>query len=63
MIRRTVGVNIQLCPKTERTNGDVSWDPQREVFFEWFLRLFIEHEFIDADVRGVSETKGSRNNR
>ena len=49
----TFGVNVQVCSEAERTDGDVGGDPHQEVFFEWFLRLFIEHEFIDMDEQGV----------
>ena len=52
MTRLTFGVNVQLCSEAERTDGDVGGDPQQQVFSELFLNLFIEHGFIDADVRG-----------
>ena len=65
MVRLTFGVNVQLRSEAERTDGDVGGDPQQEVLFEWFLRLFIEHEVIDTDERGqdVSEKKSSRDNQ
>ena len=65
MVRLTFWVNVQLRSEAERTDGDVGGDPQQEVLFEWFLRLFIEHEVIDTDERGqdVSEKKSSRDNQ
>ena len=63
--RLTSGVNVQFCSEAKRTDGDVGGDPQQEVLFERFLRLFIEHEVIDTDERGqdVSEKKSSRDNQ
>ena len=52
--RLTFWISVQLCSEAERTDGDVGGDPQQEVLFEWFCRLFFEHEFtIDADERGA----------
>ena len=53
MFRLTFGVNVQLCSEAERTDGDVGGDPQQEVLFERFLRIFLEHEVIDTDERGA----------
>ena len=53
MVRLTFWVKVQLCSEAERTDGDVGGDPQQEVHFERFLRIFLEHEFIDRDERGA----------
>lgn len=52
----TLRIRVQFCLETERTNSDVSGDPQQEVprgRFEWFLEL---HYFTRAYV-GVERTR------
>ena len=55
----TLGIDVQFCPKTERTSGDVSWDSKQKVRRERlgrFLRLCTEH---GGHPRGGGEGEGS----
>ena len=57
----TFGVNVQGCSETERTNGDVSRDPQRSGCedFEGLLGLFAGHYFVQVGGRGRGLRNGS----
>ena len=45
-------VDAQFRYKAEWTNGNVSWDPQREDFegFDFFLQMFVDHQSVHVDV-------------